>query len=166
VHRSPYPAASTAIGLAIAADPTSGYSLADRLWRGFGVFRELDRGRAIGFDQLVDRNTALPTHGELHVTRRYQAVHNVGWYRFVEYTAVDAHGEPTGDLAPFTEVHFPFDPSLQGRAVLDGVPVERWGHGPVVEESYRVDANGIVSVRITDTDTGYSQVYGLGATAD
>jgi hypothetical protein len=44
--------------------------------------------------------------------------------------------------------------------------VERWGHGPVVEESYRVDANGIVSVRITDTDTGYSQVYGLGATAD
>jgi molecular chaperone DnaK (HSP70) len=165
VHRSPYPAASTAIGLAIAADPGSGYSLTDRLWRGFGVFRELDRGRAVGFDQLVDRNTALPTHGELVVSRRYQAAHNVGWYRFVEYAGVDAGGEPRGDLAPFADVRFPFDPSLQGRNALDGVPVERWGHGPVVEETYRVDANGIVSVRITDTSTGYSQVYGLGAGA-
>lgn len=163
VHRSPYPAASTAIGLAIAADPASGYSLTDRLWRGFGVFRELDRGRAIGFDQLVDRNTALPAHGELVVTRRYRAVHNVGWYRFVEYADVDAAGEPSGDLAPIAEVRFPFDPSLQGRARLDHVPVERWGHGPTVEEAYRVDPNGIVSVRITDTSTGYSQVYGLGS---
>ena len=163
VHRSPYPAASTAIGLAIAADPASGYSLTDRLWRGFGVFRELDRGRAIGFDQLVDRNTALPAHGELVVTRRYRAVHNVGWYRFVEYADVDAAGEPSGDLAPIAEVRFPFDPSLQGRARLDHVPVERWGHGPTVEEAYRIDPNGIVSVRITDTSTGYSQVYGLGS---
>ena len=39
VHRSPYPAASTAIGLAIAADDASGYRLTDRLSRGFGVFR-------------------------------------------------------------------------------------------------------------------------------
>jgi molecular chaperone DnaK (HSP70) len=162
VHRSPYPAASTAIGLAIAADPASGFSLADRLWRGFGVFRELDRGRAVGFDQLVDRATELPTHGELTVTRRYRAAHNVGWYRFVEYADVAADGEPRGDLAPFAEVRFPFDPALQGRYVLDAVPVERWNHGPLVEETYRIDPNGIVSVRITDTATGYSQVYALG----
>jgi len=162
VHRSPYPAASTAIGLAIAADTTSGYALADRLWRGVGVFRELDRGRAVGFDQLIDRNTALPASGELTVTRRYQAVHNVGWYRFVEYAGVDAHGEPLGDLAPIAEVRFPFDPSLQGRFVLEDAAVERWGHGPVVEECYRVDPNGLVTVRITDTNTGYSQLYGLG----
>ena len=162
VYRSPYPAASTAIGLAIAADPASGFSLVDRLWRGFGVFRELDAGRAVGFDQLVDRNTALPDHGELTVTRRYRAAHNVGWFRFVEYAGVDADGEPRGDLAPIAEVRFPFDPSLQGRYVLDAVPVERWDHGPMVEESYRIDPHGIVSVRLTDLDTGYSQVYGLG----
>ncbi len=162
VYRSPYPAASTAIGLAIAADAGSGFSLTDRLWRGFGVFRELDAGRAIGFDQLVDRDTALPARGELMIRRRYQAAHNVGWYRFVEYTGVDAAGEPTGDLAPFAEVRFPFDPSLQGRYRLDGVAVERRDHGPVVEETYTVDGNGIVSVRITDTETHYSQVYALG----
>ncbi len=162
VHRSPYPAASTAIGLAISADPGSGYSLTDRLWRGFGVFRELDGGRAVGFDQLLDRETALPARDELVVTRRYHAAHNVGWYRFVEYTEDTAGGEPRGDLAPFAEVRFPFDQALQGRPELDGVPVERRARGPLVEEAYRIDPNGLVSVRITDLDTGYSQVHGLG----
>ena len=161
VHRSPYPAASTAIGLAIAADPSSGYSLSDRLWRGFGVFRELEGGRAVGFDQLVDRETELPASGALTIRRRYRAAHNVGWYRFVEYSGVDGGGEPSGDLAPFAEVRFPFDPSLQGRYRLDRVPVERRDPGPLVEETYTVDPNGIVSVRITDTQTHYSQVYSL-----
>lgn len=162
VHRSPYPAASTAIGLAIAADPASGFSLSDRLWRGFGVFRERDAGRAVGFDQLVDRHTALPTHGELVVRRRYRAAHNVGWFRFVEYADVDAAGEPRGDLAPFAEVRFPFDPGLQGRRMLDAISVQRVPDGPLVEEEYRIDPAGIVSARITDTTTGFSQVYALG----
>lgn len=162
VHRSPYPAASTAIGLAIAADPASGYSLTDRLWRGFGVFRELAGGREVGFDQLVDRQTALPASGELTIRRRYRAAHNIGWYRFVEYSGVDDGGEPRGDLAPFAEVRFPFDPALQGRYVLDGVPVERRDEGPLVEEAYTVDPNGIVNVQITDTETGYAQVHALG----
>lgn len=35
----------------------------------------------------------------------------------------------------------------------------------MVEEAYTVDGNGIVTVRITDTDTGYSQTYGLGGGA-
>ena len=39
VHRSPHTAASTAIGLAIAGDPDSGYTLRDQLSRGVGVFR-------------------------------------------------------------------------------------------------------------------------------
>lgn len=46
VHRSPYPAASTAIGLAIAADPDAVYQLTDRMSRGFGVFREGTRAAA------------------------------------------------------------------------------------------------------------------------
>lgn len=53
VHRSPYPSASTAIGLAIAADPESGYHLRDRLSRGIGVFREAQDGREVTFDPLV-----------------------------------------------------------------------------------------------------------------
>ena len=169
VHRSSYPAASTAIGLAIAADPDSGYALADRLWRGFGVFRELDSGRAVGFDQLLDRDTPLPEGGPIEVRRRYRAAHNLGWFRFVEYSGIAgegggggaALGEPRGDLAPFAEVRFGFDPALQGRD-LAGVAVTRRPDGPVIEETYTLDANGIVTVTITDTDTGHRQVHSLG----
>lgn len=164
VHRSPYPAASTAIGLAIAADPASGYSLTDRLSRGFGVFRERDAGHSLGFDQIFSRDEVLPDSGVLTVTRRYQAAHNLGWFRYVEYTSVDDAGEPRGDLVPFAEVLFPFDPALQDGGPLADVTVQR-REGGMVEERYTVDANGIIAVTITDLTTGYSQSHALGSRA-
>ncbi len=163
VHRSPYPAASTAIGLAIAADTESGFSLADRLSRGFGVFRERQGGRAVGFDQILTRDAAVNPAEPVVVTRRYRAAHNLGWYRFVEYSSVDAQGEPRGDLVPFAEVKFPFDPALQDGRDLDGVAIERRRRGPRVEETYTIDPHGIVQVRIADLDTGYQQVHALHA---
>lgn len=165
VHRSPYPAASTAIGLAIAADPGSGFSLTDRLSRGFGVFREVADGRALGFDPILDRSVEVPADGEHVVVRRYRAAHNVGDFRFVEYAQLDPAGHPAGDVVPFGRVLFPFDSRLQ-----DGVPsapapaapgrptpvaVERRDDGPEIEERYVIDAHGIVTVRITDLDTGF-----------
>ena len=161
VHRSPYPAASTAIGLAIAADPDSGFTLADRLWRGFGVFRERESGQGIGFDQIFSREEALPVAGVTTVTRRYRAAHNLGWFRYVEYSGVDDAGEPRGDLVPFAEVMFGFDPVLQGRDSLAGIPIERRPDGPLIEECYTIDPRGIVEVRLTDLDTGFSRSYGL-----
>ena len=55
-------------------------------------------------------------------------------------------------------MRLPFDPFLQGRFRLADIPVERWGYGPVIEESYVVGTGGVVSLRITDTETGFSQV--------
>lgn len=168
VHRSPYPAASTAIGLAIAADPDSGFTVSDRLSRGFGVFRERDAGTGVAFDPILTREHPVPEHGEIVVTRRYVAAHNLGWFRYVEHTSVDAVGEPRGDLVPYAEVIFPFDPALQGSdgaeetERLATVPVERRAGGPLVEETYTIDAAGIVSVRIADLTTGYAREYGLG----
>ena len=63
VHRSPYPAASTAIGLALAADPDSGFTLVDRLSRGIGVFRESQGGRAVR--TLDDGWTVVTADGRL-----------------------------------------------------------------------------------------------------
>lgn len=163
VHRSPHPAASTAIGLAIAGDADAGFTLTDRLSRGFGVFRELRGGTAVGFDQLLTPDARLEGAGAAVVTRRYRAAHNLGRYRFVEYTAVDAHGEPRGDLIPFAEVAFPFDPALQHGAPLDHVEVERRRTGPMVEETCTIDPHGIIEVKITDLDTGYRQVHALQA---
>jgi molecular chaperone DnaK (HSP70) len=181
VHRAPMPSASTAVGLAIAADRTAGFSLRDRLSRGFGVFREREGGTAVSFDPVLDRSlltaevVGMPSSAEaVVVTRRYQAAHNIGWFRFVEYSGVDDQGEPRGDLAPVAEIVFPFDPALQAQhpvardgsapdtEALRGTPVVRQA-GPIVEERYTVDPAGIVSVAITDLSTGYRQEHLLRA---
>lgn len=155
VHRSPYPGASTAIGLAIAADPESGYRLRDRLARGIGVFREQDAGRTVSFDPLVEPAASFDEGGVIFASRRYRSAHNVGWFRFVEYSALDASGESTGDLTPLVDVIVPFDPALRDGRDLAAVPVERREDGPLVEETVRVDANGIASIRIELVEEGY-----------
>ncbi len=179
-HRSPMPSASTAVGLAIAADRTAGFTLRDRLSRGFGVFRERESGASVSFDAVLDRSLVTtdgvsdPAAAEpVVITRRYQAAHNIGWFRFVEYSGLDDQGDPRGDLAPMGEIVFPFDPALQGKrsAMTDpgeaadwlrGIPVDR-ADGPLVEERYSVDPAGIVSVTITDTATGYREEHVLSA---
>ena len=163
VHRSPYPAASTAIGLAIAADPDSGVTLADRLSRGIGVFREVRAGEGVSFDQVLTADAPLPTAGTTAVTRSYTAAHDLGWFRFVEHAALDASGEPRGDLVPFADVLFPFDPALRSldEAALAEVEVTRREGGPRIEELYELHPSGAVTLRITDLDSGFSREYGL-----
>lgn len=163
VHRSPYPAASTAIGLAIAADPEAGYTLTDRLSRGFGLFREADAGASVVFDPIVGADQRVSTTGRVEITRRYRAAHNLGWYRFVEYTATDASGQPRGAIAPFGEVVFPFDRALRGVPRPDLAEVVRRDGGPLVEERYVIDEHGIVEVHLSDLDDGYTAVHRLHA---
>ncbi|WP_028708671.1 Hsp70 family protein [Propionicicella superfundia] len=164
VHRSPHPAASTAIGLAIAGDETAGYSLTDRLSRGFGVFRERDSGHEVSFDPILSADERVSPQGRSGgLTRTYRAAHNVGWFRFVEYTRVDDRGQPVGDLAPFGELLFPFDAALQADKDLADVPVVRTDGGPLVQETYSIDPHGIVHATIADLDTGYSRTLALRA---
>jgi molecular chaperone DnaK (HSP70) len=158
VHRSPYPFAAVAIGLAISADEGAGFVLEDRLSRHMGVFREEDAGRSVAFDAIF---TAEAAHGE-ELLRVYRAAHNLGHYRFVECSDVEG-GVPRGDITPLGDVLFPFDPELRG-ATLEGAPVRRLARpGPLVEERYAIDAGGLVRVTITDLDTGYRQEHCLGA---
>lgn len=152
VHRSPFPGASTAVGLAIAADPDSGYHLRDRLARGIGVFRELDAGRSVSFDPLVTPDTDPAEDGFIRVTRTYQAAHNVGWFRFVEYSADDSGAAHPGDLSLIAELLVPFDPALQQQEDLAQVVVERREDGPLVTETVTVDPDGITSIRIEYLD--------------
>lgn len=160
VHRSPYPAASTAIGLAIAADESAGFSLQDRLSRGFGVFREAHDGQGISFDQIFDRTTVTGTN-TFEVIRRYRPQHDIGWFRFVEYATMDDHGLPTGDIVPFAEMLFPYAPELRGKD-LEDLPITRIGEGGVIEERYQVDPNGIVEVHVTDLASGFTSSRVLG----
>ena len=160
VHRSPYPSAAVAIGLAIAQDRASEFSLVDRYARTFGVFREGGGGREITFDPIFEPDTPLPDRGAapLTRTRAYRAAHNVGHYRFFECT-----GAPTrGDMTVFGDVRFPFDSSVDEASA----PVERRPPGdvagPRIEESYSLDSRGIVEVVIRNLDRGYERVFRLG----
>jgi molecular chaperone DnaK (HSP70) len=166
VHRSPYPSAAVAIGLAIALDEHAGYALEDRFSRVLGVFREADSGSAVTFDPLLGPDLVLPVSGEARVLEReYRAAHNVGHFRFVECSRVDALGQPSGEVTPYTEVLFPFDPALRERAAdLSRIPVTRTGEpGARIRERYHVDAAGLVELTITDLDSGYEQSVRLGS---
>ncbi|AUX23209.1 molecular chaperone Hsp70 [Sorangium cellulosum] len=167
VHRSPYPSAAIAMGLAIAVDEDAGFELSDRLSRHFGVFREGGGGSEVIFDPIFDREARVPSSREAPVVSRrvYRAAHNVGRYRFVECATLDRLGVPHGDITAFNEVVFPFDRQLRDRsAELAAVPVRRMGdEGPLIEEQYAITPHGIVEVTITDVEAGYRRVYQVGA---
>lgn len=167
VHRSPYPSAAVAIGLSIAADGSAGLVVVDRYARTFGVFREGEAGREITFDPIFAQGTELPTPvaGAFTSTRVYRAAHNVGHFRFFECSALDESGRPRGEMAPFGDVYFPFDPTLSAADDLAAVPIERrFDQGPHIFEQYSLDENGIVDVVIRNIDSGYERAYRLGRT--
>jgi molecular chaperone DnaK (HSP70) len=164
VRRSPYPHAATAIGLAIAADTEAGYKLRERFTRHFGVWREWDDGRQIAFDPLFEKNTALPAKGEqpLVRVRRYAPIHNIGHFRYLECGRLDQAGQPQGDLAPWDEILFPFDPQLRGVEDLRDASISHsCDHTHIVEEVYSCDHNGIIEVEIKDAANGFSRRYTL-----
>jgi molecular chaperone DnaK (HSP70) len=161
VHRSQYPSAAVAIGLALAADGDLGLELSDKLSRHFGVFREGNAGRDVVFDPIFHRDTPLPSQGsEVVFKRQYRPMHNLGRYRFVECSALDALGVPLGEMKAFDDVLFPFDAELRVVNDLTHVPVRRMmNEGPLIEEKYAVTSHGIVEVTITDLDSGYGQKF-------
>ena len=164
VHRSPYPSAAIAIGLAIAGDVDADYQLTERFQRSLGVFREAEGGRQIQFDRIIGPETELPGPGGAprQLCRRYRASHNVGHFRFVECGDLGPRGEPAGDITPHADVRFPFAETLRARPDLDAIAVERLAErGPLIEERYEVDAAGIVAVTITDLEAGYGRSYVL-----
>lgn len=161
VRKSPYPHAATAIGLAIAADAERGYQLRERFTRHFGVWRETEDGRSVALDVLFEKETLLPDKGQrLTRVRRYQPTHNIGHFRFLECSRVDAEGHPTGDLTPWDELYFPFDPALRGETGLEALPVTRTEPAQqVIEELYACDENGIIEVSIIDHTNRYQRTY-------
>jgi molecular chaperone DnaK (HSP70) len=161
VHRSPYPSAAIAIGLAIAGDVDADYQLTERFQRSLGVFREAEGGRQIQFDRIIGPETELPGSGAppRQLCRRYRASHNVGHFRFVECGWLDPLGQPSGDIKPFKEILFPFDPKLRGKD-LSAIAVRRSpSEGPDIEERYSIDESGAVELTIADLSSGYEQNY-------
>lgn len=157
LHRSPHPAAATAIGCAIAAvnERKGELSVAEKFTRHFGVFREAEQGGRAIFDGIFAKDTPLPRDlgASIVKTRRYRAAHNIAHFRFIEAGEVDPSGNPTGDLTPHAEIFFAIDPDLEGRS-LAGVPVSMLNRAwPLIEERYEIDNAGVIAVTISDLDT-------------
>jgi len=166
VRRSVYTRSATAIGLAIQADTTSGYTLREVFSRNFGVWREADDGRVKVFDVIFPSGTPLPAPGEspLAVRRHYRPVHTVGHFRYLEASALDGSGQPAGDIAVWDEVWFPLDPALTGHDDLARAPVARseTAASQEIEERYACTPAGTVAVTIHNRTSAYMREYTLG----
>jgi molecular chaperone DnaK (HSP70) len=162
VKRSPHPFAATAIGLAAFLDKEAGFALSERLSRHFGVFREAHGGEDVIFDPILPKDFPLPADGQppLVITRTYRAAHNIGHFRFVECSRL-RDGRPDGDVTPYDQVFFPFDPDLHNEGDLGRRPVGRREDGPDVEERYVVTPGGTVEVTLTTRPAGLTRTFRL-----
>jgi molecular chaperone DnaK (HSP70) len=166
VRRSAYARSATAIGLAIQADQPGTYRLSERLSRSFGVWREGNYGSTIIFDPLFEKGLTLPSPGEpnLSICRCYSPVHNIGHFRFLECSHRSPLGAPSGEIALWDEIRFPFDPALANAPDLHSTAVV---HSPgaasqEIEERYECDSGGSLTVTIASRTAGYSRTYRLG----
>jgi len=163
---APQPHAATAVGLAIAADPLAKVRVREASTRCFGVWREAEDGRDKVFDPIIERHLAPPESGEpLVIERRYRPAHRVGLLRFVECTRI-VDGSPAGDLLPWGEICFPYDPALAGADLGRDLAAERTSdlHGEVIEERYTYSADGRIAVSIRNLTHGYEREYMLDGT--
>lgn len=166
VKRSAYMRSATAIGLAIRSAGHEECVLHEQFTQNFGVWREADSGRNVMFDVMFPRGSKLPVTGEepLRIVRTYRPVHDVGHFRYLECSHLDASHQPQGEISNWDEIRIPFDPDLRGAPELPLQPERRFapGQGPLFEEEYTCDSNGQLRVRISDKSADYVQEYRLG----
>lgn len=157
VRKSAYAHAAAAIGLAIAADSRSDLRLERGFTRNFGVWREAEGGRAAYFDTLFAKGSSLPARE----VRRYHPAHNIGHFRYLECDEIDATLRPTGEIAPWDEILFAFDPHFKHTANPGSVQPMNAAASPLVEEVYHCDENGIIQVTVRNVNEDYECHYSL-----
>jgi molecular chaperone DnaK (HSP70) len=156
---APQPFAATAVGLAIAADPSAAVMVREVATRHFGVWREGQHGTDKVFDPLIGKGDAGT------VERRYHPTHAVGHLRFLECGTLDPAGQPVHDLVPWQDIYFPYDPALAERNELAALAGERRPDLQELEiaERYTYAPDGTIHVQIENVSRGYARTYQLGA---
>jgi len=160
VRISTYPQASTAVGLAISADPARSAHFREAVTRNLGVWREYGTNKI--FDTIIEKSSRLkPQSGPLQVKRTYNPVHNLGHLRFIECSSLGQSGEPSGDIANINEIFFPYDPQLKNEEDLCHLPVISRPDlaAQEVTETYSYDSRGIITVEVENLSAQYKKTY-------
>ena len=165
IKKSPYPFASTAIGLAIGCDPEQAFKFKEIKSNYFGVWREAESGRKIIFDPVFSKGITVPdkTMKPLISLRRYHPVHNIAHFRYLEGSSLGVDGQPSGDMTPWDEIFFPVDPGLRSLDNLRGIEIKRSAEAGEheIEERYIYDSKGVIEVTLADLKDGYERTYQL-----
>ena len=76
----------------------------------------------------------------------------------------DTAGQPRGDLTPWGDIYFPYDPALLDRRDLASLPFDqRMDHASFeIVERYDYGVDGAISISIENATLGYSRRYVLG----
>jgi molecular chaperone DnaK (HSP70) len=159
---APQAHAATAVGLAVAADPGADVFVREAVTRHFGVWREACDGHDKVFDSILAQDVSSEDD-DIVVRREYRPAHAIGHLRFLECSELDDAGQPAGDLRPWSEIRFPYDPALAEVEHIDDVPVERRPLDGEIVETYRYTGDGSIAVTIENRTHGYHRMYVLGA---
>jgi hypothetical protein len=163
---------ASAIGLAIRAAASSEQGadeasdrIVDQFNQNFGIWRETDHGGTILFDLIFPRGVHLPARAEapLRVERVYQPAHNIGHFRYLESSHLNEQGQPTGEIANWDQILFPFDPELRSNSDLASVPVGLLSNpnGLTIREEYTCDSSGSLRVRISAEPAGFTREFSI-----
>ncbi len=164
IQLAPQPHASTAIGLAIAADEEAGIFVREAPTRHFGVWREGEGGREKVFDPIIEKRHGRSSLEPILIQRSYRPTHAVGLLRFVECTTLDSHRGPGGEVTPWQNILFPYDPVLREQANLEAYVGQRREHlgSEEIVETYEYQDTGVIRVQIENRTSGYQRKYVLG----
>jgi len=162
IKKSHYCQSAVALGLAILDGPEP-LVLKESLTRYFGLWREAEKGEALEFDTLFEKDHPLPTKDEpeTRLRRRYKPSHNIGLFRFQECSSLSS-GQPKGLVTVYKQIYFPFEPSLQGEN-LSSCKIIRTPQ-PMdfeVEEIYTLNHRGEIQFKVINHQNGFTQSFQL-----
>lgn len=154
------PFSATAMGAAIHG--AEAIHISEIFGRHFGVLRLAHHGSQEVFSPIFAAGIRLPERDAPPVTRTtsYIPRHNIGHLRFLECTTVNDQGYPSAGLRTWSEILFPYDPSLPLTAEITPADIV---HSEDLQaetvEAYSCDADGIITVTMTRGGDSQSRTF-------
>ncbi len=155
------PFTSIAMGAAVVAAERA--KISDIISRHFGVIRLKEFGQREFFSPIFNSGTRLPRKGEppLEIRVTYHPRHNIGHLRYLECSRVGGDEMPEGDARSWSDVLFPYDPSIPPERPLLPSQVQENDSlaGTEVVERYWCDSDGVITVKLERRSDGRNRTF-------